>query len=344
MDEDSIGTSAGMVWRVLDLKGKATRYQLINETELKAPEIDAAVGWLSKENKIHRNGEFFSLEQTNMDKTIGFNAKIVFKVLKEVPFSVSTLHKITELNAIEIHQAIGWLTKEGNINLTSEPIIQEILDENENTLQFLKNEVEILNNDVENRNEIICQLSRQLTDRQTQFIEQAHMIDQFNDKLEKRGAIVSLRNLDVLEKNDQIMRLEQDIKSFNDDIFSRNQIITDLSKQLTKTQMESIKQTHAFEQLQKQMVDRKVQIKPIAHTSIQERISHVSTVQNALESESEIRSFDTESRLYNSKSPVLDISENQDIEPVFTHPKTIDEIHQTIDQVIFEKINKLKQQ
>ena len=344
MDEDSIGPNAGKVWRVLDSKKRATRYQLINETELKAPEVDAAIGWLSKENKIHRNGEFFSLGQTNMDKTIGLNAEIVFKILKEVPYSVSTLHKITELNAIEIHQAIGWLTKEKKINLTSEPIIQEILDENENTLKFLKNEVEILNNDVETRNEIICQLSRQLTDRQTQFIEQAHMIDQFNDKVERKDAIVALRNLDVSEKNDQIMRLQQEIKSFNDDIISRNQIITDLSKQLTKTQMESIKQTHAFEQLQKQMVDGKVQIKPIAQTSIQDRISHVSTVQNALESESEIRSFDTESRLYNSKSPVLDISENQDIESVISHPMNIDEIHQTVDQVIFEKINKLKQQ
>jgi len=170
------------------------------------------------------------------------------------------------------------------------------------------------------------------------------MIDQFNDKVEKKDAIVALRNLDVLEKNDKIMKLQQDIKCFNDDLISRNQIITDLSKQLTKTQMDSIKQTHAFEQLQKQMVDGKVQIKPIAQTSIQERIAHVSTVQNALESESEIRSFDTESRFYNSKSPVLDIHENQEIESVVSHPMNIDEIHQTVDQVIFEKINKLKQQ
>jgi peptidoglycan hydrolase CwlO-like protein len=344
MDEETIGTNAGKVWHILHENDKATRHQLINKTGLEAADIDAAIGWLARENKIYREGEFFALGKTNMEKTISVNANILLNVLKSVPYSLSVLHEITDLNAIEIHQAIGWLSREGSINLISEPAVKEIIDEQEETLQFLKNEVENLENDLEKRNEIICQLSRQITEKQTEFMHQAQLMKGFNDELEKKDSVISLNNTDLVEKDHQINMLQQEIQSLHEDIQSRNQIITDLSKQLTTAQMESIRQVHAFEELHKHVVHEKPHVEPQTQTSIQQRLSNISSVQENLEVESEIKSFDMESRLYHASSPVLDIQEQQGVEPAVVHPKTIDEIHQTVDQAILEKIQKLRNQ
>jgi hypothetical protein len=342
MDEETIGVNAGKVWKVLESQGRVTRYQLMNVTGLEPSSVDAAIGWLAKENKVHRDGEFFSLGPTNMNKTIGWNAEILFKVLKNVPYDVTKLHELTDLTPIEIHQAIGWLSREGNINLGFEPLLDEIMDENEKTLAFLRDEVEILNADIRNRDEIICQLSRQLTDRQIQFIEQTHVIDGIHNELEKKTAMVSVRDLDLKEKNAQIMVLQDEINSLHEDLISRNQIITDLSKQLTDTQMQSIIQTDAFEKLRNSIVKGNTNIKPTMQTGIQERLNHVGIVQQTLESEPEMKDMDMESRLYHSKLPVLDIQENQQIDHTVVYPKSIDEIHHTVDQVITEKMQKLK--
>ena len=344
MDETTIGTNAGKVWHVLHDKEKATRYQIINETELIESEVDAALGWLARENKVCRDGEFFSLGETNMEQTIGLNAEILLNVLRTVPYSLSVLHEVTDLNAIEIHQAIGWLSRQGDINLTSEPMVSELFDEQDETMRYLKDEIDILQNDIDKRNEIICQLSRQLTEKQTEFIQQAHIVGNISDELEKKDAILSLRTLDLTEKNEQISMLQQDIQSLHDDIHSRNQIITDLSKQLTTTQLESIKQNHAFAELQRQVVNGKPVIKPSAQTSIQQRLANVSSIQKNLDAEGELKSFDAESRLYHASSPVLDIQKQQEIESPIVQPKTLDEIHQTVDQAIEEKIQKLRNQ
>jgi hypothetical protein len=342
MDEKTIGTNAGKVWHVLHDKEIATRYQIINETAIEASEVDAALGWLARENKVCRNGEFFLLGDTNMEQTIGLNAEILFNVLKTVPYSLSALHEITDLNTIEIHQAIGWLSRAGDINLTSEPEVSELFDEHEETMHHLKNEVDMLQTDIEKRNEIICQLSRQLTEKQTEFIQQAHMVNHMTDELEKKDAIVALRNVDLSEKNEQIFMLHQEIESLHGDIHSRNQIITDLSKQLTTTQLESIKQSHAFTELQRQVAHGKPAMKTSAQTSIQQRLEHVSTIQQNLDAQAELQSLDNESRLYHASSPVLDIQQQQEVESPVVRPKTLDEIHQTVDQVISEKIQKLR--
>jgi hypothetical protein len=342
MDEETIGTNAGKVWKILQSENNVTRYQLVNATALEPSDIDAAIGWLAKENKIQRDGEFFSLGKTNMDKTIGLNAQILFKVLKNVPYDVSTLHELTDLTPIEIHQAIGWLSREGNVNLTSEPIVHEIVDETEKTLEYLRNEVEMLTDDLRNRDEIICQLSRQLTDRQMQFIEQTHVIDQIHDELEKKTAMVSVRDLDLKDKNSQLVMLQDEFNSLHEDLISRNQIITDLSKQLTNAQMQSIMQTDAFEKLQKSFVNGKMQMTPVAQTQIQKRLNNIESVQQVLKTESEMKSVNMDSRLYNSKSPVLDIQENQQVDQTVVHPKSIDEIHHKLDQVLIEKMQKLK--
>jgi len=344
MDEKTIGTNAGKVWHVLHDNEKTTRYQLMNETGLEGSEVDAALGWLARENKVCRDGEFFSLGETNMEHTIGLNAEILFNVLRTVPYSLSVLHEVTDLNTIEIHQAIGWLSRDGDVNLTSEPMVSDIFDEQEETMHHLKGEVEILQNDMDRRNEIICQLSRQLTERQTEFMQQSHMIGKISDEIEKKDAILSLRNLDITEKNQQINMLHQEIQSLHDDIHSRNQIITDLSKQLTNTQLESMKQSHAFSELQRQIAHGKPVMKTSAQTSIQQRLAHVSTIQQNLDAEGELESFDTESRLYHASSPVLDIQQQQEVESPVVQPKTLDEIHQTVDQVIEEKIQKLRNQ
>jgi hypothetical protein len=151
-----------------------------------------------------------------------------------------------------------------------------------------------------------------------------------------------VRDLDLKDKNTQIMMMHDEINNLHEDLISRNQIIMDLSKQLTNAQMQSIIQTDAFEKLQNSITNSKNQLTPTVQSTIQERLNHVDTVQETLVSESELKSFDMESRLYNSKLPALDIQENQQIDQTVVHRKTIDEIHQTVDQVITEKMQKLK--
>lgn len=51
MDMD-IGTNAGIVWRALDKNGQMTLEELMTATNLSLFDTAAAIGWLSRENKI----------------------------------------------------------------------------------------------------------------------------------------------------------------------------------------------------------------------------------------------------------------------------------------------------
>jgi hypothetical protein len=343
MDEKKIGTNAGKVWHALHDNRYLTKYQLISKTDLSGNEIDAAIGWLACENKIRRDGEFFFLDQTNMKETISLNAEILFDVLKEFPYSINKLPEITEMNEVEIHQAIGWLSREKKINLIQEPVVSEIMDETEQKIKVLQDEVEFLNQDLENRNNLIGQLSKQITDRQTEFILQTGIIDQMHEQMSQKNDILSKKHADLLEKDNEITLLKTEISDLYSDLEIRNQIIESLTKQLTDKQMQFMQKANAFEELQKQVIHGQIHISPSAIGSdLQERVSHVSTLQSMIEQTAVEEKVQFESCLYNKTPAALEIHENQEIFETVVQPKTIDEIHRNVDHVIHERIKTSK--
>lgn len=50
--EDKIGTDAGKVWAKLNTSGPLSPTELSKNLNLKAPELDRAVGWLARESKV----------------------------------------------------------------------------------------------------------------------------------------------------------------------------------------------------------------------------------------------------------------------------------------------------
>ena len=63
MKKENIGKNAGIVWRTLhDKENEMSLGALVEATRLSHTELAAAIGWLSRENKIivkETNGEFF---------------------------------------------------------------------------------------------------------------------------------------------------------------------------------------------------------------------------------------------------------------------------------------------
>lgn len=58
MDKTTIGVNAGIVWRTIDNSGRAWKYEeLKKETKLSDRDLNAAIGWLARENKIEFDSE-----------------------------------------------------------------------------------------------------------------------------------------------------------------------------------------------------------------------------------------------------------------------------------------------
>ena len=65
---DEIGDVAGLIWKYLEEVDKATAAKLVTETGLKMNEVQRAIGWLAREDKItlacEGRREYFSLKDS----------------------------------------------------------------------------------------------------------------------------------------------------------------------------------------------------------------------------------------------------------------------------------------
>ncbi len=50
---DAIGESAGIVWQFLDTHGESSVNKIKNETGLSINDVQRAIGWLAKEDKLN---------------------------------------------------------------------------------------------------------------------------------------------------------------------------------------------------------------------------------------------------------------------------------------------------
>jgi hypothetical protein len=115
---EEFGLNAGRVWMALNKCGPLTEQQLMEETSLRKVELSAAIGWLSRENKVCKDGDFFKLDQTNMTIQIGGNAGKVWKLLSGMDKEVNTTYisKMLNIDVDDTFSALGWLAREGKID------------------------------------------------------------------------------------------------------------------------------------------------------------------------------------------------------------------------------------
>jgi hypothetical protein len=115
---EEFGLNAGRVWTALTICGPLTEEELMEETSLRKNELSAAIGWLSRENKISKDGDVFKLEKTNMTVQIGSNAGKVWQLLANMDKDVNTnyISKMLEIDMDDTFSALGWLAREGKID------------------------------------------------------------------------------------------------------------------------------------------------------------------------------------------------------------------------------------
>lgn len=115
---DVYGKNAGKVWTVLNQYGSLTSNKLMKATKLNEEDFYVAVGWLAKENKICKTGSKYLLGQTNLDNQIGKNAGKIWKTLDKIGYcDAPYLPKISGVSTKDTYAGIGWLAREGKINV-----------------------------------------------------------------------------------------------------------------------------------------------------------------------------------------------------------------------------------
>jgi hypothetical protein len=115
---EEFGLNAGRVWTSLNSQGPLTDTQLMEDTSLRIYELYAAIGWLARENKISRDGEFYKLDNTNLTDKIGRDAGKIWELLvTEDKIDTNYISKLTKMNEKDIYSALGWLAREGKIEM-----------------------------------------------------------------------------------------------------------------------------------------------------------------------------------------------------------------------------------
>ena len=282
MDEETIGINAGKIWKHLHEAHSLTKHQLLMRTQLSEHEVDAAIGWLARENKIKKEGAFFSLDKTNLTSTVGLKAGKLYDVMQRLPVDVSVLKNLTHFTQEELHQAIGWLAKEGNIVPPHATVSPELVDAKE-TIHLLHHQIQSLHQDITQRNHIIQDLTQQLTQKQIDFMKRADVIEQLNDQLANQQQFPLADNDIIKEAQKNIVLLSEEIETLHNEISSRNQIIQHLSHQLTDKQTAFIQQSDVLDRLQQSLCKQPVNRSNSVATNVQQRIQDVSFLQKCLE-------------------------------------------------------------
>ena len=104
---EQFGRNAGKVWNVLSDNNKLTENELIELTSLREYELYIAIGWLAKEDKIKKEGDYFKLEKTNLIEHTGKNAGILWNFLsKEGNIDINRLLNKLKIDEKDIFSAI----------------------------------------------------------------------------------------------------------------------------------------------------------------------------------------------------------------------------------------------
>lgn len=326
MDEEAIGINAGKIWKHLHETHSLTKHQLLMRTQLPEHQLDAAIGWLARENKIKKEGAFYSLDDTNLTETVGTKAGKLYEVMQQLPVDVSVLKNLTQFTQEELHQAIGWLAKEGNIMPSPVQVSPELVDAKE-TIHLLHHQIQSLYQDISKRNYIIQDLTQQLTQKQMDFMKRADVIEQLNNQISQKQKTPMMDTDIINEAQKNIVLLTEEIETLHNEITSRNQIIQDLSHQLTEKQTAFIQQTEVLDRLQQSLCKQPTPPTSSVTTDVQQRIQDVSFLQKCLEQKQgqELNPHMQNSTLIGKNTPTIQIDPQQ-------HQAINDELNHVLHQ------------
>ncbi|MFO8078397.1 MAG: winged helix-turn-helix domain-containing protein [Thermoplasmatota archaeon] len=312
MDEEAIGLDAGKVWKSLHEAHSLTKHQLLMRTQLAEHQLDAAIGWLARENKIKKDGAFYCLDETNLTETVGTKAGQLFTVIQNVTHDASVLKNLTTFTQEELHQAIGWLAKEGNMVPSENNHLPDLIDAKE-TIHLLHHQIQSLHEDISKRNHIIHDLTHQLTQKQMDFMKRADVIEQLNDHLAHHQQKPSVDADIIQEAQRNIVLLTEEIETLHHEISSRNQIIEHLSNQLTEKQTAFIQQTEVLDRLQHSLCKQATESPTSVTTDVQQRIQDISFLQKCLEQKQDQHITDhlQNSTLVDQNTPTIRIDSNE---------------------------------
>jgi hypothetical protein len=113
------GLNAGRLWEAIrNSDNNISKDELMKYTDFREYELYIAIGWLARENKIKKEGESYSIDDTNLTYEIGTNAGILWHVLyNEGQLNINEILDKTNLNYQDLYQAIGWLSREDKIKI-----------------------------------------------------------------------------------------------------------------------------------------------------------------------------------------------------------------------------------
>jgi len=329
-----IGMNAGKVWEVLKENQSLTKHQIMSSTDLNNERFNQAVGWLARENKIRKDSEFYSLSETNLNDTIGSTAGVVVTVLEDLTESVDGLEQLTRINSDEFHQAVGWLAREGHFKQPKKLSVLQDTQSLEEQVHVLQDELESVSDEIVSRNHIINELTRQLTEAQTENIQGIDVIEKLNSQLAKNHGHISTMDEHTNEAEQRIQLLEDELQHLQTELTSRNHIISELSRQLTNTQTTVITQSDRLERLQN-TVTKTPSSSGSVSTSLRKRLHRITQLQQSLDTTQETPLM-SETKLYDNQSPALDISQSQSVSDTELR-EALHEIHQDIDDKIGQK-------
>lgn len=110
------GVSAGKIWFVLNEKGPLTKEEILSLTNLSENDFYNGIGWLARENKVAKLGEFYKLDSTNLTQEIGTNAGKIWKILNTwEDADLKAIEHLSNLTNEQIQEALGWLAREDKI-------------------------------------------------------------------------------------------------------------------------------------------------------------------------------------------------------------------------------------
>jgi chromosome segregation ATPase len=300
------GMNAGKIWKALDSNNSLTKNQLIEITNLTDDEFNQAIGWLAKENKIKKEGEFFKLDNTNLSEKIEDNANKIYSIYNNGKFNIGNLSYLTTMNKEEFNLALGWLAREGKI---TDDILNNNSDLNSinKEIEKLRNEIQSLNDILVERDNLINQLSDQLVNNQFHKIEFLEENNKLKHNIEQINKDLFNHKNDLKTKKIEIEHLKIELNNLNSDIETRNMIIKQVTDQLTDKQTKNIENFNLIKKLERKLENNTNLIK-MSNEKIQERINNISTIQSEYEKEN-YKSENVDSTLFKKPDSLLNKQE-----------------------------------
>jgi len=117
---DTIGKTAGKIWRALDKYGPLNESDIVRKIRLNKNDFYAGIGWLARENKICKLGTKYQLGETNLTNNIGSNAGKIWNALNTTQdIDISTVAEISQIKTRDAYSALGWLARENKIQAST---------------------------------------------------------------------------------------------------------------------------------------------------------------------------------------------------------------------------------